>query len=721
MPRLGWFLGVFTPTILTILGVIMFLRLGWVVGQAGLIGALGVVLLSNAITGTTALSMSTLATNMRVGVGGAYFLISRSFGLEVGGAIGIPLYLSQVLSLTMYAYGLAESFRILWAGVPVQILAALIVIGVTVVAAKSTRITLLLQLPVMVLIGISIVSLIAGVDFQAVKVQQVGPWNDAGFWEVFAVFFPAVTGILTGLSLSGDLEDPGRSIPLGGLLATVVGAAIYIVLTITMAYAGNATMISDPLAWTQIAWMGKLTVLGGLWGAIASSAFGSILSAPRTLQALAGDRLVPTKLGELDEESGEPLIGIRLSGGIALAAVILLPELDAVAQVVTMFFLTTYGALNMVAALEGLIGDTSFRPVIRVHWGISLFGAIGCLVAMLAISPTAGIVAIGIEGVVLFALSRRSLQTTFGDARSGLLLTGARYALMRLRDARIDPRNWRPHILVYTTDLHRTMPVVRWADRFGQHRGIVTVEHLVQTPDLEGDLADVDSLLRTDNASLEREGIQAFCEVTLVQDLDAGAVTVAQANGMAGLHSNTVMFGYHRDEDGPDHLARLLGLCRTLAQLEKCVILHVPDPSPPEPGKNPRIVVWWAGRENNGDLMLLFAHLVTLASELRGARIELKTIVENGPSAEEMRRDFAGMLPSIRIDVEVDVIVREHKESVHDIIARVSDGAVMTFLGLKLPASGEEDAYAERLDGLLGRLGDVCLVHNAGPFRGRLV
>lgn len=726
--KLGWFLGVFTPTILTILGVIMFLRLGWVVAQAGLVGALLIVLIANTITGITALSMSTLATNTRVGVGGAYFLISRSFGLEVGGAIGIPLYLSQVLSLSMYAFGLGESVRILWPSAPdlwIRILAALIVLGVTFVAAKSTRITLLLQIPVMVLIGISVVALVAGVEFNTVKVAQLGPWEQAGFWEVFAVFFPAVTGILTGLSLSGDLEDPGRSIPLGGLLATAVGAVIYVVLTVSLAYAGPAATIADPMAWTQIAWMGKLTVLGGMWGAIASSAFGSILSAPRTLQALAIDRLVPVKLGEIDETTGEPLVGIRVSGAIAFLAVVLLGALDNVALVVTMFFLTTYGALNLVAALEGLIGDTSFRPAFRVHWGLSLVGALGCLVAMLAISPWAGFVAIAIEAVVLFALSRRSLQTTFGDARSGLLLTGARYALLRLRDARIDPRNWRPNILVFTTDLHRTLPVVRWAARFGQHRGIVTLEHLVATKDIEGDLADVESLLRTDNATLEREGIEAFCEVTVVEDLDAGALTVAQANGMAGLHSNTVMFGFHQEHDAAPHLARLLRLGRTLSQLEKCVILHSPalpeHVYKPEKRVAPRILVWWAGRENNGDLMLLFAHLVTLASEMRGARIELKTIVEDGPSAEEMRRDMAGMLPSIRIDVEVDVIVRGHGETWHEVIQRVSAGARLVFLGLRFPEPGEEGAYAERLDTLLRQLPDTCLVHNAGPFRGRLV
>jgi len=720
-PGLGWFLGVFTPTILTILGVIMYLRLGWVVSQAGLLGTIAIVLISNAITLATCLSMSTLATNMRVGVGGAYFLISRSFGLEVGGAIGIPLFLSQVLSLTMYAYGLAESLRFIWPGVPVQVAAALIVLLVTGFAAKSTELTLKAQLPVMVLIALSLIALLAGVSWDSSSVPNFGPWDEAGFWEVFAVFFPAVTGVLTGLSLSGDLSDASKSIPRGALIATAVGAAIYLVLPIALAFGVDASRLSEPLVWTEVAVGGSVLVLGGLMGAIASSAFGAILSAPRTLQALAADHLVPGWFGEVDEESGEPLRGLYLSGAMAFTAVVLLPNLNAVAAIVTMFFLTTYGALNIVAALEGLIGDTSFRPSMRVHWGVSLLGAVGCTVAMFAINPLACLVAILIEALIFWTLSRRSLQSTWGDARSGLFLTGARFALMRLRESRVDPRNWRPHILVFTSDLHRSIPVVRWADAISQHRGIVTVVHLVvcELTDFDG----ADSLLRTDNSMLEAEGITAFCEVTCVPNLDQGAVTVAQANGMAGLHSNTVMLGYHQVDDGPEHLARLFRLCQSLWRLDKCTIIHSPALPGHEraPEGRARIVVWWAGRQNNGDLMLLLAHLVTMTREYRGAAIELKTIVADGSSATEQRKDIASMLPSIRIDVAVDVIVRGVDEDVYDIIQRVSAGAALVFLGMRVPAKGEELTYAEQLEGLLQGLPETCMVHNAGPFRGRLV
>jgi amino acid transporter len=722
--KLGTFLGVFTPTVLTILGVIMYLRIGWVVGTAGLWGAILIILVSNAITLITALSMSTLATSMRVGVGGAYFLISRSFGLEIGGAIGIPLYLSQVLSLTLYAYGLAESMRIVLPGLPgwsLQVIAGVIVVGVTMIAARSTELTLKLQVPILALIAASLLSLVMGIDFGTVRVDAWGPWTeDAGFWQVFAVFFPAVTGVLTGLSLSGDLEDPSESIPRGVLWAVGVGAVVYLALPVALAMTASASeLTTNSLIWTEVAYFGWL-VVPGMWGAVLSSAFGSILSAPRTLQALAGDRLAPAALAENDPETGEPLLGLRLSGGLALIGVILLPDLNAVASWVTVFFLTTYGALNLAAFLEIVIGDPAFRPRIRVPWWASLLGAAGCILAMSLINPVACVVALLIETGIFFALSRRSLEATWGDARSGLLLTGARYALMSLRESRFDPRNWRPHILVFTTDLPRDIGLVKVADDFGQHRGIVTLVRLIV-----GDLDEVTNaraLLQEDERTLRAAGLGAFPEVSVVPDEEQGVLTVAQANGFAGIQSNTVLFGLRRSETAQVDLARLLVLARKLEQLDKCTVIFRPsgDPEARPPGER-SIVIWWAGRQNNGDLMLLLAHLLTVSVDWRSAKIQLKSIVNDADGAAERRRELATMIPEFRIDVDVDVIQRAPGSDTHALIRAHSKVADFVFLGMDTPEAGEEELYAARLLSLLEGLPSTLLVRNAGEFRGRLV
>ncbi len=721
--KLGTFIGVYTPTVLTILGVIMYLRLGWVVGNAGILGAFLIILLANAITLVTALSMSTLATNMRVGVGGAYFLISRSFGLEVGGAIGIPLYLSQVLSISLYAYGLAEIATIVVDIPPLvlKIMACAIIAGVTVVAAKSTELTLKAQVPIMGLIGLSIVAMIVGVQWTSTSVPAMGPWPDAGFWGVFAVFFPAVTGVLTGLSLSGDLEDPSKSIPSGVLGAVATGAVIYLALPFVLAYsAGPEALRTNSLLWADVAVGGALLVVPGMAGAVLSSAFGSILSAPRTLQALSGDSLAPKVLGEIDEETGEPLIGVRFSGALAFVVALLLPDLNAVASTVTVFFLTTYGALNGVAFLEALIGDPSFRPRIRVNWAVSLFGFIGCFLAMALINPLACAFAIVFEVGIFVFLSRRSLETTWGDARSGLLLTGARYALLRLRDARVDPRNWRPHILVLSDDVERDLPVLEIADNFGQHRGIVTLVHVVA-----GDLDQTDvspqRILEADRRLLARHERMAFAEVAICPDPSQAAMIIAQANGMAGLQSNTVLFGYDT-EAGPPRLAELITTSQHMARLDKSTLVYLPPVMKTQrPAHERTIAVWWAGRENNGDLMLLLAHLLTLSPEWSRARIQLKSIVDDEAQSAARSRELEQLLPETRIDLTVHVIEKPAERPVGQVIMDHSREAEFVMLGLGYPADGDVLTYATRMQELLEGLPATLLVRNAGEFQGRLV
>ena len=717
-PRLGFgtFLGVVTPTTLTILGVIMYLRMGWVVGNAGLVGTLSIVLIANAITLITALSLSALATSMRVGVGGAYWLISRSMGLELGGALGIPLYLSQVLSVTLYAFGLAESVRIFFplTDGAVQWLAGAIVIGVVLLAIKSTELALKAQLPVMVLIVVSLVALVAGVDFQGSQVPPTGPWTDASYWEVFAVFFPAVTGILAGLGLSGDLRDPGKSIPRGVLLSVAVGLIVYLVLPVVLANAADSeTLRSDPLLWTKLAPV-YLVVLG-LFGAILSSAIGSILAAPRTIQALAQDGLAPSALGQSDKRTGEPIRAIRISGILALAAV-LLGDLNMVASVVTMFFLTTYGMLNLAAGLEALIKDPSFRPRIRVPWWVSMLGAAGCFLAMFSIHPTACMVAILVEFLLWYVLSRRAMRTAWGDMRSGMWFTLARFAMLRLGQSKEDPRNWRPHILVFTVDLARNLGMVRLATNFSQDRGIVTVSTLM-LGDVEGH-AHAEEIADRNRQLLDQHRIVAFSEAAAVPELEAGIVTVAQAHGFAGLTSNMVMFGWPGDH--PERVGRLLGIVRRMAGLEKSTMIVRPIKGSRSRG-NGEAHIWWKGREHNGDMMLLLSHLLSQSEGWRHLRLVLKSVAENEAKAEDIRGRFESMFTDLRMDVELDVCVRPDGASHGEVLRDLSRDADLIFAGIGLPDAGEEVAYAERVMAMIEGLPTVILVRNASRFQGRLI
>ncbi|MDH3997216.1 MAG: hypothetical protein OET90_00105 [Desulfuromonadales bacterium] len=489
--QLGTFLGVFTPTILTILGVIMYLRFGWVLGQVGLVKTLLIVLMANVITLLTAMSLSAIATNSRVGVGGAYYMISRSLGVEIGGAIGFPLFISQALSVTLYAFGLAESLRLVLPQLPVSATAFVIIVLVAILSMRGAVFALKAQLPVMALILLSLIALALGVaqqDAAAPLAEGLALSNQGlaisresvGFWAVFAVFFPAVTGIMAGLSLSGDLSDPRRSIPRGSVIATLVGLVVYLLVPILLnAGATPEALRNDPMIWGRIATLGPWLILPGLWGAIFSSAVGSMLGAPRTLQALATDRLVPRFFAGSGDSNKEPRLGIFVTLALSLGAVFL-GDLNTVATVATMIFLSVYGTINLVAALESLSGNPSWRPTLKIHWSFNLLGGLGCFAVMFLIHWQVTLVAITLELLLWLALKRRARKNAWGDVRRDLYEALIRWALVKLADRPMTARNWRPHMLVFVSNVEKRLDLARFGAWFCENRGVVTICELTK-------------------------------------------------------------------------------------------------------------------------------------------------------------------------------------------------------------------------------------------------
>jgi amino acid transporter len=714
---LGTFLGVFTPSILTILGVILFLRMGWVVGNVGLLPALAIVTLCNLITLATALSLSAISTNMKVGVGGAYYLISRSLGLEVGGAIGVPLFLSQALSVTLYAFGLAESLRLLWPGLPLRGVAALVVLVVSLLAARSADLALKIQLPVLIAIVAALASLAVGVALS--EPESLPLWEaaegSAPFWLVFAVFFPAVTGIMAGVSLSGDLREPARSIPQGTLAAVFVGFAVYLAVPVILAAAADAeTLAGDTLIWFGVAAIPVL-VYPGLWGAILSSALGSILGAPRTLGALALDRVIPERIARPVSRRGGPTLALVISTAIALGAVAL-GDLNAVAPILTMFFLTTYGMINLVAGLEQLASAPAYRPTIRVPWPVSLAGAVACFWVMSLINPVAAVVAVVVEVGLYASLRRRSLSASWGDMRYGTIMSLVRSSLLRLRDLPVAPRNWRPNILVFAGDTERRIDLVRFAAWLNQDRGILTVCHL-EFGDIEALASDAEERVREIRDHLEEEGITAFAESHVVPDFESGVVAVAQAHGIGGAVSNTIMFGL---SSKPERVVSMLRIMKRAAILGKSTVICKIEPRSWSPAAR-RIDVWWGGLEHNGDMLLLFAHLLSLNPDWNRSRISVKSVAsEHHPAARSEAR-LARLLERSRIDAEAEIIEPEAGASVVDVIHSRSEDADLVLMGLRRPEATDEEAYAVRLADLVGNLPTVILVHAAGPFSGQLL
>jgi amino acid transporter len=727
--KFGTFLGVFTPSVLTILGVMMYLRFGWVLGNLGLPLTLLTVLLASTITFITGLSASAISTNMKVGIGGEYYMISRSLGIQLGGAIGIPLFLCRTFSLTLYAFGLAESIAPFWPvewGVPpVQLMAALIIVFATTVAGKSANLSLKMQIPIMIAVGLSVVALFTGVlsgGFQAPEMvpnyQRSAP---EGFWFVFAVFFPAVTGFSAGIGMSGDLKDPKKSIPRGTILAIVTGTLIYLLILIALSVTSKVDGVTmariDTTAlpiWSKVAFLGMVLVYPGLWGAILSSAFGSILGGPRVLQALSLDKIAPKILGRTSK-TGQPTIATWVTGGIALLAVAL-GDLNAVGRWVTVFFLTLYIAINLAAVIEKLVGDLSYRPTIKVHWIISLFGCIGAGVVMFLINPIACVIAISIELILYWYLKRNALKSSWGDVRAGLWSSIARIALIKLKEKQTAARNWRPNILLFSSNPSRLMKLTRIANWFNQNKGIVTVCRT-----LVGDIRymDVDTLdiQREMEEKFANENITAFPEAYIVPNFEEGIIGIIQANGLAGMQSNTVMFGW---TNGADRIQRLLRIVRIVSKMKQnSIIAYVPETE--KSSTHNCIDVWWRGMQKNGDMMLLLAHLLNLNTEWRQAKLRLRTIVSSEDEQNPMNEKLKSLIAESRISAKCDVIIKKINENVIDLMHNSSKDADIVFIGLALPEKNSEEEFTENLDKLVIGFKSTILVRNAESTQGELL
>ena len=718
--KLGTFIGVFTPTLLTILGVIMYLRVGWLVGNMGLLYTLSIVVLANLVTLITTLSFSSIATNRLIGIGGAYNIISRNLGLEIGGAIGLPLFLAQAFAVTLYAFGLAESIRFIWPGVPVAPAAFVIVLGIGLLASRGSEIALKAQLPLLFLVALSLLALIAGSAFNPLPnpppiAQSTG---EVEYWVAFAVFFPAVTGVMAGLGLSGDLRDPRASIPRGSIAAVLLGFAVYITIPILLFFgADTQALIDDPMVWARIAPLGALLILPGLWGAVFSSAVGSMLGAPRTLQALALDHLAPQQFARTMGPHEEPIFGLLLTLLIALAAC-LLGDLNTVAPIVTMFFLTVYGTVNLVAAFASLSGEISWRPTLRIPWIASLTAGIACIVAMFLISPLAAVAALSLELIVWFILARKERTTAWGDARRGLYEALIQWALVRISAHPMTARSWRPHILIFVKKLEQSLDLVHYGRWFAQGRGIVTICELVEA-DSASEGFDTQARRQEMESFLKQEAVVAFAEIDVVSNIEDGLVSVAQANGMGGLNSNTLLMGWPSSQED---LERALRSLRSFSQLGKSLILGRIDSDRLRVSPRDReIHVWWGGLQRNGDLMLLLAYLLSRNAEWRGAELVVTSLASSELMRERTQHHLDELLPELRIKARTDVLIKPDDMTVREMIFAQSQDADVTFLGLPVPEVGGEAEAAQRMASMAEGLSTVFFVNNSSPFGGELV
>jgi solute carrier family 12 sodium/potassium/chloride transporter 2 len=705
---LGTFGGVYTPSILTILGVIMYLRLGWVVGNVGLVGALLIVTLSVSITFLTALSISAIATDRVVRVGGAYYMISRSLGIETGGAVGIPLYFAQALSVALYILGFAESVVGAFASLNQHYVALAVTVLVALLALTSAQIAIKTQYIIMAAIVLSLVSLVLGSPLENTQIEMWGTPGGEPFWPVFAVFFPAVTGIMAGINMSGDLKDPTKSIPIGTLAAVGTGYVIYMLLPIILATRVDAaTLVEEPLIMQRIALWGPAILLG-VWGSTLSSAIGSMLGAPRVLQALARDGVLPKWMRFLGRGSGaddEPRIGTAVTLAVVVAA-IGIGDLNVIAPVLTMFFLTTYLVLNVSAGIEGFLNSPSFRPMFRVHWSVSVLGGIGCLSVMFLINPLATVLA-GVVVVIIFLwLQRRELRTTWGDVRRGVWMLLLRTSLMQLGHSP-DAKNWRPNILVLSGSPMHRWGLIELANSLSHNRGLFTVTSIL--PSGSRDVPQQQDMEATISNYLEKRGVQALVRVLTAPDPFEGAQRLVEIYGLGQVVPDTVLLG---DSEEPNSRDRYCQLISHLHNAERNVVIFHENPQT-QRHRERVIDVWWGGLHANGSLMLILADLLRADIEWRNAIIYLKLVVPNQEAAEKAHQNLDQLIERLRIDARPDVMVANRP--FYELLQQSSQAADMVFLGMATPDEKFQDYY-EKIQQRIANLPSTILVLAAPDF-----
>jgi len=688
--KLGTFAGVFTPSVLTILGIILFLRLGFVVGSAGLGRALIILALANGISILTSVSLSAIATNLKVKGGGDYYLISRTLGLEFGGAIGIVLFLAQSVSIAFYCIGFGEVINAVLAtefGHLPQIIAALAVSFLFILAWLGADWATKFQYVVMSILTAALISFFIGGYLKwnpALLAQNwSAPASSLGFWALFAIFFPAVTGFTQGVSMSGDLKDPGKSLPRGTFTAVGISIIVYFLAAVVLAAALPADVLMGNYgAMKRVAYYGVL-IWAGVIAATLSSAMASFLGAPRILQSLAADRIFPflNPFAKGYGPSENPRRGVLLSAGIAYATIVL-GQLNLIAGVVSMFFLISYGLLNYATYYEARAASPSFRPRFRYFnkW-LSLVGALACLGTMMAIDFRAGIVAIAVLFAIFQYLKRTAGPARWADSRRSYHFQRTREHLLAAAGEQEHPRYWRPQILALSDHPQRRSQLLQFASWIEGGSGLTTAVRIVEGEGVKMRKlkAEAEAELQQD---IQKEGTHAFPLVVAAPNIPLGVQTVVQAYGIGSLKANTILLnwlgqshkkiiGLEDQKYGRNLRSALLYGCNIIfldVKADKWINIEETEE------RNRYIDVWWWG-DATSRLMLLIAYLMTRHENWDQSKIRLLA-VDDGSQSDLSIDSIKEMLEEVRIEADPE-IVRDVDE---DTFAEYSADAALTFI-----------------------------------------
>ncbi len=712
--KFGAFAGVFTPSILTILGVIMYMRLGWVVGNAGLIGAIVVIIIAHVIAITTGLSVSSVATDKKIGAGGIYYVLSRSMGIPIGGSIGIALYVGTAFSIALYLIGFAESFNSYFGfGMSVndfRITGTIALVSITVLALISTSVALKSQFFILAAIIISLISIFFGTtEFAPETVPLFSTEGAVPLEVVFAIFFPAVTGFTAGIAMSGDLENPKKSIPLGTLTAIGVGLIVYLILAVFMAYNINAEILKTDFNILMKMAMFAPAVVAGIWGATLSSALGGILGGPRILQAMSIDKVTPKIFGKGKGVNNEPVNALFMVFIIAEAG-ILIGELDVIARVVSMFYLTAYGFINISYFLESW-ANPDFQPSFKIKRWIGLLGFIACFGMMFKLDMMAMFGALAMVGGLYFWLQRKEVHLQSNDVWRSVWENVVSKGLKKI-DEKIDENsNWNPNIILFSGESKHQFYLLELSKTVSGRTGIVTNFKLILDKN-----NDKPPLRRTEQIVRDKtfKELGIFGRQIKVDNIYQGITNIASTFGFSGVEPNTVMMGWPKGLEGSVEYSKMT---ETLLHLDYN-LLYLDFDRKAKFGNYKTVDLWWRETDSkNAEMMLNIARFIIASSKWNNTNIRVLFVNNNNVDSEIIHSKIAKLVEDLRVNVEIIIINNAvEQKPFYDIIKEQSATTDLTLVGIPNYQIEKQAEFILKTNHLFEAIGSTLLVKAANNF-----
>jgi len=696
-------LPVFMTTISTILGAILFLRFGYSVGHMGLLGTLGIILISHMVTLPTALAVSEIATNQKVEGGGLYYIISRSFGINIGASIGVTLYLAQAISIAFYIIACAEAFTPVFDFLNAQfgwhltdkriVSIPLTLMICTLMITKGANLGMKALYGVVAILFLSIVMFFIGsTNYQAehsIDFLRKIPDGDS-FFFVFAIIFPAFTGMAAGVGLSGDLKDPKTSIPRGTILATLAGMLIYVFAAVKLNLAASPQdLAADQLIMSKIAIWGPIIPIG-LVCATLSSALGSIMVAPRTLQALAGDRvfgLAPINRW-IRKESGqnqEPINGAILTGILALVFVAI-GNVNFVAEIISMFFMVSYGAICLISFFHHFAADPSYRPAFKSKWYFSLIGAVMCFYLMFSMNAGYAIGSISIMVAIYLIISRVN-DDNKGMAKifQGVIFQLSRKIQIFLQTSDKDEDDWRPSVICVSRNAFKRtadFDLIRWmCHSYGFGTYIHFIEEYLSKDTSRRANEELEELIKTAGELHSN----VYLDTMISPSYTTAIAQAVQLPSISGKEGNMFLFEYSRiNGEGTKEIIQNIPLARAV-EFDICIL----SSSEKGFGHNLEIHIWITQSDyENANLMILMGYIIMGHPEWKKAQIKIFAIFPE-ESVKEQKQKLLALAREGRLPIStnnIKVIAQTQGKGNREIIGEVSKHADLTIIGFRMEA-----------------------------------